>query len=297
MATKEPLHGDMLEEEIAGLDALDALRTEEGPGLVARVWTSAWPKLAAVAIFLFVWQVVVWSHWKPIYVIPSPWTALGELANRAGTTEFWVALKTTMRRAIVGYGVAVLLGTALGVALTQSSILKRAIGSVLTGLQSMPSIVWFPFAIIVFKLSESAILFVVVLGAFPSIANGLVSGVGQIPPVLLRAGRVMGARGLASLRHVVLPAALPGYLAGLKQGWAFAWRSLMAGELLVFLEGRFSIGGDLHNAQELGPDMPRVMALMIVIFIVGVIVDGVVFATMERRIRRRRGLIEVGANA
>ena len=295
MATNEQAPGDLLEEELAGLDALDALRVEEGPGIATRLWVAAWPKLAAVAIFLFVWQVIVWTHWKPEYVIPSPWTALGELGSRAQTSEFWVAMKTTLRRAVVGYGVALVLGTALGVALTQSSVLRRAIGSMLTGLQSMPSIVWFPFAIIVFGLSESAILFVVVLGAFPSIANGLVSGVGQIPPLLLRAGRVMGARGASALRHVVLPAALPGYIAGLKQGWAFAWRSLMAGELLVFLEGRFSIGGDLHNAQDVS-DMPRMLALMMVIFVIGIVVDGLFFETIERRIRRRRGLIEVGAN-
>jgi NitT/TauT family transport system permease protein len=158
----------------------------------------------------------------------------------------------------------------------------------------MPSIAWFPFAILLFGLSEYAILFVVVLGAAPSVANGLVSGVDHIPPLLLRAGRVLGARGLAAYRHVVLPAALPGYVAGLKQGWAFSWRSLMAGELLVIIASRPSIGTRLHFARELS-DAPGLLAMMIVVLVIGVIVDGMVFGTIEKKIRRRRGLIEVDA--
>jgi NitT/TauT family transport system permease protein len=160
-----------------------------------------------------------------------------------------------------------------------------------TGLQSMPSIAWFPLAILLFSLSERAILFVVVLGAAPSIANGLISGVDQIPVVLLRAGRVLGARGLASLRYVVLPAALPGYVAGLKQGWAFAWRSLMAGELLVIIETRPSLGSELQFARELS-DAPGLVAMMIVILLIGILVDGLVFSAIERGIRRRRGLVD-----
>ena len=158
----------------------------------------------------------------------------------------------------------------------------------------MPSIAWFPFAILLFKLSEGAILFVVVIGASPSIANGLINGIDHIPPLLLRAGRVLGARGLASLRHVVLPAALPGYVAGLKQGWAFSWRSLMAGELLVIIETRPALGSQLQFARELS-DAPGLIALMLVVLAIGILIDSLVFAAIEQRIRRRRGLVEVGS--
>jgi NitT/TauT family transport system permease protein len=287
---------ERLEEEIAGLDALDALRVEAPPRRLFRLWSAAWPKLAAIGLVLVGWQVVVWSHWKPDYALPGPTTAFGELGRLARTAAFWHAVATTMRRALTGFGLAIVVGSILGLAVSRNQVVRRAVGSFLTGLQSMPSIVWFPLAIVLFKLSESSILFVVVLGAAPSVANGFVSGVDQIPPLLLRAGRVMGARGLDSLRHVVIPAALPGYVAGLKQGWAFAWRSLMAGELLVFIEGRPSIGAGLQNARDLS-DIPVLMAYMIVIFVVGVIVDGVVFGSIERRMRRRRGLVEVGAAA
>jgi len=152
----------------------------------------------------------------------------------------------------------------------------------------MPSIAWFPLAILLFQLSESAILFVVVLGAAPSIANGLIAGVDHVPPLLLRAGRVLGASGLNLYRHVILPASLPSFVAGLKQGWAFAWRSLMAGELLVILANRPSIGARLQFARELS-DAPALLSLMIVVLIIGIVVDGV-FNQVDGHIRRRRGL-------
>jgi NitT/TauT family transport system permease protein len=284
---------ESLEQEIEGLDALDAPIVERERTL-GRVWSAAWPKLAAVGIVLGFWQVVVWTGWRPTYVLPGPARVLTELGDLLGTAKFWSAVATTLRRGATGFALAIVIGTALGVAVSRSHVLRRAFGSFITGLQSMPSIAWFPFAILVYKLSESAILFVVVLGASPSIANGLINGIDHIPPLLLRAGRVLGARGLASLRHVVLPAALPGYVAGLKQGWAFSWRSLMAGELLVIIETRPALGSQLQFARELS-DAPGLIALMIVVLMIGILVDGLVFAALERRIRRRRGLVDVGA--
>ena len=210
------------------------------------------------------------------------------------TAKFWAALATTLRRAATGFALALAIGTVLGVLVSRSRLLRRAFGALITGLQSMPSIAWFPFAILLFGLSEGAILFVVVIGASPSIANGLINGIDHVPPLLLRAGRVLGARGLAALRHVVLPAALPGYLAGLKQGWAFSWRSLMAGELLVILSSRPALGSQLQFARELS-DAPGLVALMLVVLLIGILVDGLVFAALEQRLRRRRGLVEVGS--
>jgi NitT/TauT family transport system permease protein len=282
-----------LHQEIVGLDALDVPRVERVE-TARRVWAAAWPKLAAFAGLLAVWQLVAWTGWRPAYVLPGPGRVLRELADLAATAQFWSAAATTMRRAAAGFALAIVIGTALGVAVWGSRNLRRALGSFITGLQSMPSIAWFPFAILLFGLSESAILFVVVLGAAPSIANGLISGVDQIPVLLLRAARILGARGLASLRHVILPAALPGYVAGLKQGWAFAWRSLMAGELLVIIETRPALGSQLHFARELS-DAPGLLAVMLVVLLIGILVEGLVFAAIERGIRRRRGLLEAGA--
>jgi NitT/TauT family transport system permease protein len=149
---------------------------------------------------------------------------------------------------------------------------------------------------LLFKLTNGAVLFVVVIGAAPSIANGLISGIDTIPPLWLRAGRVFGARGFTNLRHIVLPAALPAFVAGLKQGWAFAWRSLLAGELLVTIPGTFGLGQRLNTASQLS-DTPLLIAVMIVILAIGILVDELFFGTLERSIRRRYGLIDDATNA
>src|SRR5437660_2636503 len=155
----------------------------------------------------------------------------------------------------------------------------------------MPSIVWFPLAILLFKLGEGAILFVVVLGAAPSVANGLISGIDHIPPLMLRSGRVLGARGLGLFRFVILPAALPAFLGGLKQGWAFAWRSLMAGELLVIIANKPTIGSRLEFERQFN-DAAGLMSVMLIVLILGILVDSLVFGRIDRRIRRRRGLAD-----
>jgi len=200
----------------------------------------------------------------------------------------------TMERAAIGYGIALLIGSAVGIAIARVPVLRAAIGSLITGLQTMPSVAWFPLAIVVFRLSETAILFVVVLGAAPAIANGLVSGIDHVPPLLLRAGRVLGARGVKAYRHVILPAAFPSFLSGMKQGWAFAWRSLMAGELLVVIGGRAGLGFTLDSAR-LDQDYRGLMATMIVILVIGIVVDSLIFGVLERRVRRRWGLIEASS--
>ena len=164
----------------------------------------------------------------------------------------------------------------------------------ITGLQTMPSVAWVPLGIVLFQLSERAILFVVVLGAFPSIANGIIDGVDNVPPVLMRAGRVLGASGWSSIRHVVIPAALPSVVGGLKQGWAFAWRSLMAGELITAFPGHIGIAQALNNSAQ-NADFVGVYEAMIAIFLIGVAVDALFFGTILRAIRRRYGLVDAAA--
>jgi NitT/TauT family transport system permease protein len=280
---------DTLDRELAGLDALDLRRTSKASWAV-RAWSATWPKLAAVALALLFWQTLIWIEWKPLYAFPPPAQVFATLGDLVATSEFWLGVATTMRRALLGFAVALVLGTVVGLAVSQMPLLRRAIGSMIAALQTMPSIVWFPLAILLFQLSETAIFFVVVLGAAPSIANGLISGVDHIPPLWLRAGKVLGARRSSAWRHVVIPAAVPTYIAGMKQGWAFAWRSLMAGELLVIIAKTTSIGVRLHFARELS-DADLVMAMMIVVLVIGLLVD-LAFAKVELGVRRRRGLIE-----
>ena len=278
----------LIDAELSGLDHLE-IPTPTRRGRGARLWAAAWPKLAAAALAIAVWQVVYLSGWRPPFVLPSPETVFRYFFGHLDT--LLSAAATTLRRGLVGFGIALVIGTALGAVVSRSRILRSAVGSMITGLQTMPSIAWFPAAILLFRISEGAILFVVVIGAAPSIANGLINGIDNVPPVLLRAGRSLGARGLGAMRDVVIPAALPEYVGGLKQGWSFAWRSLLAGELLVLIAGRPSLGQQLQTARDLA-DAPFLYSCMLMIFLIGVLVDAVVFGVAERRIRRRYGLVD-----
>jgi len=263
-----------------------------GPNRGARCWAAAWPKVLAVGLFFGAWQVVVWTGWKPEYIVPSPFTVVNQLVH--DLTDLSSSAWVTLRRAAVGFALAIVIGGVLGIAVARSRVLRAGVGSMITGLQTMPSVAWYPLALVLFSLSQKAILFVVVLGAAPSIANGIIDGIDHVPPVLLRAGRVLGARGLASLRHVVVPAAMPSVVSGLKQGWAFAWRSLMAGELITTLPGHIGLAQQL-SAAAANADYVAVYEAMLVIFMIGVVVDALIFGTAERRIRRRHGLIDAAS--
>ncbi len=276
--------------EIRGLDILD--QGSSSPPLTHAVWRASWPKLAALALSLGLWHIIAISGWRESYVLPGPVPVFVELGHQLVIPEFWTAVSITMTRGGVGFALASVLGLVLGVVVARSRILRAAIGSLITGLQTMPSIAWFPLAILLFQLSEQAILFVIVIGAAPSIANGVINGVDYVPALLVRAGRNLGASGLSLYRHVVLPAALPSVVSGLKQGWAFAWRSLLAGELLVSIANRPSLGVFLTQSRELG-DTAYMIALMIAILAIGIGVDAV-FSVFERGIRRRRGVLVAG---
>jgi NitT/TauT family transport system permease protein len=258
--------------------------------LQAKLWAATWPKLLAVGIAVGVWQLVVWSGWKPEFLLPGPGETFGRLWEEmtASDGRLWEALATTIRRGVFGFLIALVIGSALGIAVSRWRVLRAGIGSMITGLQTMPSVAWFPLALLLFGLTESAITFVIVLGAAPSIANGIISGIDEVPPNLLRAGHMLGARGVDRYRYIILPAALPSYVAGLKQGWAFSWRSLLAGELLVKVPGVMAIGSDMNDARNFGQS-DLVIALMIVILIIGMVVDSI-FTAITNRVRRSRGL-------
>ena len=282
-------HDSRLDAELAGLDALELAGQTKRP-LAQRLWSTAWPKLAAIAIGLGIWEAVVRSGWKPEFVLPPPGTVWDALWEQASRGTLWDSLGTTAQRAALGFAVALAIGITVGALVSQVRVLRLAFGSFITGLQTMPSIAWFPLSILLFQRTEGAILFVVVLGAAPSIANGLIGGVDNLPPLLLRAGRTMGAKGLTLFRHVVLPGALPSFIGGIKQGWAFAWRSLMAGELLVIIADEHAIGERLENSRQLS-DSPTLIAYMLVILTIGIVLDALVFGAAERRIQKRWGLL------
>jgi NitT/TauT family transport system permease protein len=278
--------------ELAGIDALEMpIAPRQNAGW--RAWRATWPLALAVLVAVAAWQVVVLTGWRPPWALPGPLQVGERLVEDLANGEILAAATTTMGRIAIGFALALLIGTLIGLAIVRWRVLRTAVASLITGLQTMPSIAWFPLAILLFGLTEQAILFVVVLGAAPSVANGVIAGVDNVPRLLLRAGRMLGARGMAAYRHVILPAALPSFIGGLKQAWAFAWRSLMAGELLVIIASQPSLGVRLQLSRELN-DAAGLLASMLVILIIGIVVDAVLFGNLDRAVRRRWGLVEAG---
>jgi NitT/TauT family transport system permease protein len=272
---------------------LDALQTDSRLG--ARSWSdrlrwSVLPPLVALVVLVGLWQLVVWSGVRPRYTLASPsdvWATLRALvADRTALT----AITTSVERGVLGFVVAVLIATPLGVLISRVRLLRAGVGPLITGLQVLPSVAWVPAAILWFGISDATMYFVILLGAVPSIINGLLSGVDQVPPLFRRVGTVLGAGRWQMVRHVILPAAMPGYVAGLRQGWAFSWRSLMAAELIV-VGGRlgFGLGALLDQGRQLS-DTSVVIAAILLILAVGVAVELLFFAPLERRILRTRGL-------
>jgi NitT/TauT family transport system permease protein len=277
------------EEKLAWLESLEVESPQDlrSRRLTTRVWAGLWPVVLAIVIVLGIWELVHLSGWRK-EIFPGPGGTLANLGDQLKTGLLWHAIATTGERAVIGFGLAVLIGAVIGALVSRIRPLRAAIGSLITGLQTMPSIAWFPFAIILFGINTSAILFVIVLGAAPSIANGLIAGVDYTPPLLLKAGAMMGLRRISLYRHLILPASLPAVVAGLRQGWAFAWRSLMAGELLVIIANQPSLGVLLSTDQDQS-DMQSATAIIIVILFLGILVH-TLFSAADRAIRRRWGL-------
>jgi NitT/TauT family transport system permease protein len=288
-------------EEAAALTGLDNL--EAGPGgrvagpreLSGKVWRALWPKLLAVVIAVGLWELVYVLKVKPHDILPGPAQVFPSLWSQLNHGQLWGAIGTTLRRAVIGFALALVIGTVIGLVVSRVRAVRAAVGSLITGLQTIPSVVWIPFAIILFGINTAAILFIIILTAAPAIANGLIAGVDYVPPLLLRAGKTMGLRRIALYRQLILPASLPPFVAGMKQGWAFAWHGLFAGELLVIVANQPSIGVLMQSDQDQS-DMTGVISIMIVILVIGIAVD-ILFNMVNESIRRRRGLAPAPSTA
>lgn len=292
MPNNDAPSAELLERELAGLDALNLAAPRMNRSL-SQAWSRIWPPVVALALAVMAWELVVSSGWRPEYLLPSPITVGRAFIDHFSTIS--EASWNTLKRGFWGFLFSVLVGSSIGLLSARFKIVRSAVGSLVTGLQTMPSVAWTPIAIVLFKQTEAAIFFVVVLGAAPSVANGLLQGVDQIPPILLRAGRVLGARGFQSMRHVVVPAALPTFVSGLKQAWAFAWRALMGAELLITVIGATTLGQQLDVNRSL-PDYPSMYANMIAILLIGILIDVFIFGRLERMLRQRYGLIDAATN-
>ena len=232
------------------------------------------------------WQAASSLNIWPEYLFPSPITVLERFIETLRNGTLLVALSTSLRRIVIGFGISLVGGVITGLLVGRSALLHDSVGSIMLGLQTLPSICWLPLALLWFGLSERAILFVIIMGAFVAVAVSTEAGVRQIPPLYLQAARNMGARGYRLYRDVIIPAALPGMITGMKLGWSFAWRSLMAGELLYVNLG---LGHLLMMGRELS-DMAQVVMVMLILIIIGLISDKLIFARLESYVYERWGL-------
>ncbi|PYI40242.1 sulfate ABC transporter permease [Arthrobacter psychrolactophilus] len=271
----------------AGLDSLQSDAVERH-----RIdWSRILLPLAAFIVLLLAWQFYVSLGLRRRDLVPGPLDVLGSLGAlwHEGTVQ--EAVWTSLQRGIIGFTVSIVVGTPIGLLLSQVRLLRRAFGPLISGLQVLPSVAWVPAAIIWFGLTDATVYFVMFMGAIPSIINGLIAGVDQIPPQYRRVGQILGASRWEMALNVVLPAALPGYVGGLKQGWAFSWRSLMAAEIIAMGGSLgFGLGSLLEQGRQLS-DMGIVMSAILVILFVGIAVELLVFAPVEKRLLRRRGLL------
>ena len=280
---------------LAGLDQLELAPPQQAKRhIAAKVWAAAWPKLLALVLALAIWQLVYLSGFKS-GILPGPAATLTDLWHQMHSALLWTAVGTTLRRAVIGFALALVIGTVVGALVSRIRPLRAAVGSLITALQTLPSIVWVPFAIILFGANTTAILFVIVMTAAPAIANGLIAGADFLPPLLLRAGKTMGLRRVSLYRHVIMPATLPAFVNGLKQGWAFGWHGLIAAEIVVIILGQPSLGVLLSNDQDQAA-MASAISIIIVILAIGIAVD-LLFNLVNGRIRRRWGVADNSSGA
>lgn len=284
VATDEPLAG--IE---AGLDALDAPRILRPPR-TRQLTTKALPPIFAACLLLAGWQVAFALRVAAPNKLPSPALVLDALNSSWRDGSLGRALRVSLEHGAIGYLVSVAIATPIGLVIARVSFVRAAIKPLVSGLQTLPSVAWVIPGVLWFHGSAGAIYFVVLMGAIPAIALGLVSGIDQVPQLYLRVGKVLGASGFSGTWHVLLPAALPGYLAGLKQGWAFSWRALMAAELIVHDPRLFGLGQFLNEGR-LRSDISLECAAVLTILAVGIAVDVLLFSPVERFVLRRRGLL------
>ncbi|QIF04299.1 ABC transporter permease [Roseimicrobium sp. ORNL1] len=250
-------------------------------------------KRAAIVILFFGLLVGIWQAfymagvWSPV-LLPSPLTVgkylWGSLLDGSLAESSWV----TMKRLLIGYGIGCVIGLPLGLMTARSKVMSDTVGVLALGLQTLPSVCWVPLALLWFGQSEGAMLFVVVMGTLWSVLIAVDNGVRNMPPIYVRAARTMGSSGFHTLRAVILPSSLPFVVSGMKQGWAFAWRSLMAAEIYVTVLTGYGLGHLLHFGRELHA-MDQVIGVMLVIVVIGLLADRVMFSPWERFLHHRWG--------
>ena len=251
-------------------------------------------RLLVISFFVLligVWETLVrMKIWSPV-LVPSPVSVARYIvgALRDGTLE--QASLVTMRRLLIGYVLGLVFGLPLGLLTARFKFCEDTLGVIALGFQTLPSVCWVPLALLWFGQTEGAMLFVVIMGTLWSVVIATDNGVRTVPPIYARAARTMGSRRLHTWMKVIVPASLPFIVSGMKQGWAFAWRSLMAAEIYVTILTGVGLGNLLNYGRELQA-MDQVIGIMLVIIVIGLLADKILFSPCERFLYRRWGTAE-----
>ena len=237
--------------------------------------------------FLAIWQLVFQLGIFPEVSLPSPLMVAQSFTDLISEGRLFYSTGVSLLRLFSGFSISILMGIGVGLAMVKFTHFGKTMNSFSLGLQSFPSIAWVPFAILLIGFNDSGILFVVIMSSVFSITISTYSGIRNIPPIYLRSASNMGARGLSLFRYVMIPAATPSLIIGIRQGWSFAWHALIGAEMLITtlvgLGYILSIGREFSN-------MSQIIATMIVIFLIGLIFDRLVFSKVEEKVRDRWGL-------
>lgn len=254
-----------------------------------RFWREIGPPLAGIAGLITIWAAI--AALTATAGVPSPLDTWNAFVMGVGDGTLPEATLKTLIRLVFSFALAVVVGTSLGVGFALNEFAHRSIRPLVVALQIVPFVAWVPIAVIWFGATERAVVFVTVVGSFPSVTLATMAAMRQVPPIFKRAGRTLGAEGWTLYRDVILPAALPGFLAGLQQAWGFAWKALMAAELIIAAAGAVGLG---HLLAREADDVPALVAAVAVIAVIGVLVEYLVFSRIDRRVRKRRGLLLEG---
>ena len=243
-------------------------------------------KIAFYIIIVIVWQAISMSNIWPNNIFPSPYEVGEDLAYSAADGSLFFGIGTSIVRLLVGLAIAIGGGVVLGIFMARVEVVNQTIGSLVLGLQSIPSVAWVPLGILWFGLSDAGIIFVTAIGAIFAVTINTYTGVKNINPHFVEAARNMGAKGTQLVTNVLIPAAFPYMISGFKQGWAFAWRGVIGAELLFSFLG---LGFLLNVGRQLN-DVSQVIAIMLIIMIIGVVIDGIIFKRLEDKVMSRWGL-------
>jgi len=248
------------------------------------------PFVFGSAIVIGVWQIIVWAQFKPTSEVPSPGMVFEALQGLWSDGVLLPSMWNSLHRGVLGFFLSIAIATPLGLLVAMVGPVRSFVRPVLSALQQLPSVSWVPISIVLFGTTSTTVYAIILLGAVPSIANSLVSGIDLIPPGQMRAARMLGLRGFTVVRRVVLPAAMPGYLTGLEQGWAFAWRSLMAAELIATTGDLGSGLGNILTTGRNESNMSLMLAGVALVLACGLLVEKAGFSPLRRRILASRGL-------